>query len=169
MLMRCSRSFKGRRSGALVIISLAAALASCGGSPRTTFVSAPQQTVTPGHDSPQAAVAGYMAGYVDKDEKAVCEYVAPPQAGLCKFLVGGTVYSLSPWRIGNSMIRKDEAIVVVIADKWCAAKVCVSNNDPNKGLPPRSGGFGAAFAATSNAVPSVSVVRVDGKWYVALA
>jgi hypothetical protein len=67
------------------------------------------------------------------------------------------------------MIRNNEAIVVVTADKWCAAKTCLGNTDPNKGLPKHPRGFESAFAATSNAVPAVSVVRVDGKWYVALA
>jgi hypothetical protein len=66
------------------------------------------------------------------------------------------------------MVRGKEAIVVVVADKWCGGKACVSNHDPNKGLPSQTRGFGHAFDATSNALPAVAVVQISGKWYVAL-
>jgi hypothetical protein len=167
--MRCSRSINGRTKVMLVIASAAVAIASCGGgSPRTELVPAPQQQPAAGHDSPQAAAAGYMTGYLKGDDKMICEYVAPPQAGLCKFLVGGAVYSLTPFRIGNSMVRDKEAIVVVVADKWCGGKACVQNQDPNKGLPRLPRGFEHAFDATSNALPAVAVVKINGQWYVAL-
>lgn len=167
--MRCSRIINGRTKVMLIIVSSAVAIASCGGgSPRTVLVPAPQQQPAAGHDTPQAAVAGYMTGYQKRDDKMICDYVAPPQVGLCNFLVGGVTYSLTPWRIGNSMVRGKEAIVVVVADKWCGGKACVRNNDPNKGLPQHPRGFEHAFDTASNALPAVAVVRVKGKWYVAL-
>jgi hypothetical protein len=167
--MRCSRIINGRTKVMLIIASGAVAIGSCGGaSPRTVLVPAPQQQPAPGHGSPQAAAAGYMTGYLKRDDKMICGYVAPPQVGLCNFLVGGATYSLTPWRIGNSMVRGKEAIVVVVADSWCAGKVCIHNHDPNKGLPRQSQGFEHAFDATSNALPAVAVVQISGQWYVAL-
>ena len=167
--MRCSRSINGRTKAMVVIASAAVAIAACGGgSPRVEFVPAPQQQPAPGHGSPQAAAAGYMTGYRNADDKMICAYVAPAQVGLCKFLVGGTVYSLTPWRIGNSAVRGKEAIVVVVAASWCAGKVCVHNQDPTKGLPRQARGFEHAFDVTTNALPAVAVVQVDGQWYIAL-
>jgi len=167
--MRCNRSINGRTKVMVIIAAGAVAIASCGGgTPRTVLVPAPQQQPAPGHGSPQAAAAGYMTGYQKADDKMVCAYVVPPQVKLCNFLVGASTYSLTPWRIGNSMVRGKEAIVVVVADSWCGGKACVQNHDPNKGLPLQTRGFERAFDATSNALPAVAVVKVNGQWYVAL-
>jgi len=167
--MRCSRIINGRTKVMLLIAAGAVAIGSCGGStPRTVSVPAPQQQPAPGHDSPQAAAAGYMTGYRKADDKMICEYVAPSQVGLCNYLVGGVTYSLTPLRIGSSMVRGKEAIVVVVADSWCAGKVCFHNQDPTKGLPRQARGFDHAFDAASNALPALAVVQVNGKWYVAL-
>jgi hypothetical protein len=138
---------------------------------RTVSASAPQTAPAAGYDSPQAAVAGYLSGWVDKDVSKICAYVAPPQAGYCKYLVGGgsEKYSLTSWRIGNSMTRGNEAIVVVLSDSWCVGKFCFSNNDASKGLPPHTRGFEVAFEKTGTGLPALSVVRVKDKWYVALA
>jgi hypothetical protein len=157
------------RKAAAVAASTVVLLASCGGSPRTVSVPAPQGTVAPGYDSPQAAVAGYLAGHRSNDAKKACAYVAPPQTGFCNFLAGGPKESLSAWRLGNAAVRGNEAIVVVMSDAWCFNKLCFHNNDPNNGLPKHARGFETAFDKTSNSLPAVSVVRVNGKWYVALA
>jgi hypothetical protein len=169
--MRCSESIKGRSKRLLLVAFVAVALASCGSSaPRAVLVPAPSQLPPPGHDSPQAAVAGYMAGYDTHDAPLVCSYVAPGQQGLCSFLVGSVAsYSLANWRLGNSVVRGNEAIVTILADKWCAGRACTHNDDPNKGLPPHPAGFGHAFDVTPNAVPTVSVEKIKGKWYIALA
>jgi hypothetical protein len=167
--MRCRPSITGRRKAMFVIASGALAMASCGGgSPSAVLVPAPQQQPAPGYDSPQAAVAGYLTGYTKKNGNMICSYVAPVQDGVCRFLVAGTPYPLV-WRIGNSMVRGKEAIVVVLSDKWCAAGTCIRNTDASKGLPSNPRGFERAFDATRNLLPALSVVRVDGKWYVALA
>jgi hypothetical protein len=168
--MGCSRKLRQSGGAALLLLALTAALASCANSPRSVSVPAPNQPVAPGHDSPQAAVAGYVKGYENNKAKDICAYVAPPQAGYCSFLIGAKPRnSLTNWRIGNSRVRGDEAIVAVLTDKWCIAKICTGNSDPNQGLPQGNQGFEKAFDKTSNWLPAVSVVRVDGKWYVALA
>jgi len=152
------------------IASAVVLVASCGGSPRTVSVSAPQGAVAPGYDTPQAAVAGYLTGHRNNDPKQICAYVAPPQATFCDFIVGtAPKESLKPWRLGNAAVRGDRAIVVVMTDRWCIGKLCLGNNDPNRGLPPPNRRFDHAFDKTSNSLPAVSVVRVKGKWYVALA
>jgi hypothetical protein len=111
-----------------------------------------------------------MSGYTNNDGKQICQYVAPAQAGLCQFLLGDAPDNkLTPWRIGNSAVRRNEAVVTVLADKWCVKKLCLHNDDPNNGLPNANKDFPHAFEKTSNSLPALSVVRVDGKWYVALA
>jgi hypothetical protein len=169
--MRCSRSIKGRSKRLLLVAFVAVAVASCGSSdPRAVLVRPTQQQPSPGHDTPGAAVSGYMAGYDTHDAPMVCEYVAPGQRGLCGFLVGtGQKYSIANWRLGNSVVRGNEAIVTILADKWCAGRACTNNSDPNKGLPAHTAGFGHAFDVTPNAVPTVSVEKIKGKWYVVLA
>jgi hypothetical protein len=67
------------------------------------------------------------------------------------------------------MVRGKEAIVNIVADKWCALNQCTHNADPNKGLPAQANDFERAFDSTPNGVPAVAVVQVNGKWYVALA
>jgi len=159
-----------RKTVSVFLLSAMAALASCGGSKPTVSAPAPQNDVAPGYDSPQSAVAGYLSGWVRKDTATICSYVAPPQKGYCAYLVGGpTKYSLASWRIGDAMIRGDEAIVVIMSDSWCVAKFCFKNTDPRNGLPSTSAGFAHAFEKTSTGVPAVAVVRVHAKWYVALA
>jgi hypothetical protein len=167
--MRKHRTIASRSKIAVVVASAAVVIASCG-SARTVVVPSPQQPIAPGHDSPQSAVAGYLTGYAKNDGKTICEYVAPTQDSICKFLVGDSPHSsLSRWRIGNSAVRGSKAIVAVLAHRWCIAKFCLSNDDPSKGLPKKSRNFERAFAATSNSLPALSLVRVADKWYVVLA
>src|SRR3954454_21095493 len=51
------------------------------------------------------------------------------------------------FKVGNSMVDGNKAIVVVVADKLCLADQCLTNHDPNKGLPSSTGGFAKAFKA----------------------
>jgi hypothetical protein len=159
---------RGKRIGSVAAL-LVITLASCGGSARMVLLP-PAENVAPGHDSPQAAVAGFMSGFAKNDVNAICEYVAPAQTAVCKQTVaqsGG--YTLTPWRLGYSMVRGNKAIVVVVAEKMCAAKACISNADVRKGLPPNQRNFEHAFEATVFPLPANSLVRLRGKWYVALA
>jgi hypothetical protein len=155
---------------ALMLAFVTVAFAACGGGTPTVALPAPQQTVAPGYDSPSAAVAGYVTGYDNSDSQQICAYVAPLQHEYCDFLFGNALRSsVTGWQLGNSLVRGDKAIVVVTADKWCIAKVCVGNRDPKKGLPNKNRGFENAFDKTTNWLPAVSVVELKGKWYVALA
>ena len=112
-----------------------------------------------------------MTGFANNDAAAICEYVVPSQRAVCSVMAKAH-YSVSPWRLGNSLVRGHEAIVVVVADKFCASTLCVKNPDPNRGLPHNRDshqGFDHAFDATVAPLPANSVVRLNGKWYVALA
>jgi hypothetical protein len=168
--MRSTRATTRRTTVFLLAASIAVVVASCGNAPRTVAVPAPQQRVANGHDSPQAAVAGYLTGYGSNDPNVICDYVAPSQAESCRSLLGDAPHnSVEQWRIGDSLVRGNEAIVVVLSDRWCIAKICLGNDDPGKGLPRDEKDFERAFDSTSNWLPAVSVVRLHGKWYVALA
>jgi hypothetical protein len=76
---------------------------------------------------------------------------------------------LKNWSIGQSMIRGNEAIVVVMSNAWCLGKVCYNNSDPGRGLPKKAKTFENAFYKTTPVLPALGVVRVKDKWYVALA
>ncbi len=112
-----------------------------------------------------------MEGFANNDPAAICEYVVPAQRPVCNVMAKAH-YSVTNWRLGNSLVRGHEAIVVVLADKFCAAKLCVKNPDQNRGLPRKhdnSQSFDHAFDSTVAPLPANSVVRLKGKWYVALA
>jgi hypothetical protein len=167
--MRCRRSIYGRSKLLLLVAFAAVSLASCGGGPSTVVVPAPRLQPGPSHETPQAAVAGYLTGYELYNVGMVCTYVAPKQLPLCQYLVDHGRFYLGNWSIGNSVVRGDEAIVAVLSNQWCVASVCLHNSDPNRGLPPDSQHFGRAFDVTPNAVPTVSVEKINGQWYVVLA
>jgi hypothetical protein len=168
--MRRTRAISRPTTAALLVASIAFAVASCGTPAHTVAVPMSKQQVANGHDSPQAAVAGYLTGYTSNDPSVICAYVVPVQEKSCLSLLGDAPHnSVTSWRIGNSLVRGNEAIVVVLSDRWCIAKICLGNSDPGKGLPRHEKDFEHAFDSTSNWLPAVSVVRVHGKWYVALA
>ena len=153
----------------LLVAFVAMSLASCSSGPRTVVVKAPRLQPGPNHDTPQAAVAGYLTGQSLRDAKMVCDYVAPSQNHLCNYLNAHPKYSLGNWSIGNSVVRGNEAIVSVLSDRWCIFIKCIKNDDPNTGLPQNAHDFTRAFDITPNAVPVVSVEKIKGQWYVVLA
>jgi hypothetical protein len=107
----------------------------------------------------------------------VCDYVVPTQRGLCQQQAWVSTVSADPWTIGNSLVRGGRAIVVVVTNAFCVKTIlgtvrtnyCLRNGDPNAGLPADTSHFWGAFDATFWPVPANSLVRLKGKWYIALA
>jgi hypothetical protein len=101
------------------------------------------------------------------DTAAACGYFVPSQQSQCSGIqlpaATGTV------KIGNTAVDGDRALVVVLSSKYCLQDTCLSNSDPNKGLPHGSVTFDQAYTATQNDNndPTTPCQRVDGKWYVA--
>ena len=135
-------------------------LSSCGGGSSGS-------TPASGHGSPGAAVMGLTRALAAHDSAAACGYFVPSELSQCQNTqlpaVTGTV------KIGRTVINGDRALVVVMSSKFCIQNSCVSNNDPNKGLPGGSSTFDQAYSETqnSNNDPTTPCQLVDGKWYVA--
>lgn len=145
---------------AAVAVAGALAVASCGGS------SSSGTTPASGHDSPGAAVMGLTRSLAARDNAAACSYFVPSEQSVCQGTqlpaVTGSV------KIGRTVINGDRALVVVMSPKFCIQSSCVSNNDPNKGLPSGSTTFDQAYSATqNNNDPTTPCQRINGKWYVA--
>ncbi len=129
-----------------------------------------QPSEAPGHGSPQAATAGFVAAAAKNEGSNVCAYVLPAQVSECNQWFTTNALSIGGWSFGKSFAYGDQALVVLIADKFCSGGVCASNSDPNKDLPQTEQEFSAAFAhAKGNPnSPAVPCVRINGQWYVIL-
>lgn len=136
-------------------------LASCGSSGTSGT------TPASGHGSPGAAVMGLSRALAVHDNAAACSYFEPSLQDQCKGIqlpvTKGNI------EIGHSAIQGDRALVVVMSTSYCIQNQCVSNKDPNKGLPSGSTNFDQAYSATqnNNNDPTTPCQRVNGKWYVA--
>ncbi len=157
-------SFAKRSLGA--VLAAGVVLGACGGG--TGSLSA-----APGHDSPQAVLAGFIQAIKGKNLQSLCQYVAPASQSQCRSSLGAvksgsiTVEGAS---IGNVSRQGNRALVVLIADKYCAGGKCYSNHDPNAGLPRGSETFNAAWSKAQTGTsqdPAAPVQMVNGKWYLA--
>lgn len=96
-----------------------------------------------------------------------CSYFVPSAASQCS--AAQLPAATGSVTIGHTAINGDRALVVVMSSKFCLQNQCLSNNDPNKGLPHGSTTFDQAYTETqqSNNDPTTPCQRVNGKWYVA--
>jgi hypothetical protein len=73
------------------------------------------------------------------------------------------------FKVGNSMVDGNKALVVILADKLCLGGDCLTNHDPNKGLPSSTDGFAKAYKAAQkggSTDPRVPLVKVGDTWYI---
>ncbi len=122
-----------------------------------------------GHDSPQAAVVGLIAGLSQQDAQKTCNYVLPTPQSRCAFASSISSWSVAGFKLGHAVTNGDRALVTIVVDKLCGNGHCLTNHDPNAGLPsPANGTFDDAFKAAANSPsdPAVTCTRSDGKWFV---
>ncbi len=134
-------------------------------SPEPSASPTPKQ-ISPGHDSPRAAVVGLISGLAGSNEQIACGYVVPVQQQLCRTAL--PFIGVEGFRLGHTVVNGDRALVTLIVDSFCIGDACFSNQDPDAGLPMGTTGFGAAFRRTldTGSDPATACRKVDGNWFV---
>jgi hypothetical protein len=124
----------------------------------------------PGYQSPANAVAGFTGDMMRHQPQAACRYGMPGYGGICAFGVGG-MYLLGSkitgtWTVGRVVTAGDRAIVDVEYEA-CLGSHCVTNTNPNAGLPDSGMSFSNAFRqALTSFDYATDCVRLHGSWYV---
>lgn len=132
--------------------------------------------VSPGHNSPEEAVAGFLDAVVNKDWGSACEYLIPDEQGLCTLgsaLEAATATTPNgPLHIGDTVINGTRALVSAVGT-FCSSTsggspTCVTNSDPKGGLPSGSLSFDAAYrdALSNTQDAAAACAEVNGEWYV---
>jgi hypothetical protein len=125
----------------------------------------------PGYQSPANAVAGFTGNLMHHRTQAACQYSLPGDQGVCAmaveamFLLGSKI--TGTWTVGHVVTAGNRAIVDVEYEA-CLGSDCLSNTNPNAGLPGGSGSsFSSAFRqALANFDYATDCVRVNARWYV---
>ena len=135
--------------------------------------------VSPGNNSPKAAVAGFFKGAVSNQATA-CAYVDPADEADCStaFNSAEVKYSGS-YGIGNQVIAEGTQALVSLTGNYCITTIaagstsqsCSNNSSDTGGLPPNSGSFSTYYADAllggGKSLPkAVPCDELNGKWYV---
>jgi hypothetical protein len=158
------RDIARRRAQWTILMVMTFALAACAGGSKSSG-----RTVAPGYGSPEAAVAGFFTGIAQNQSSITCSYVDPSGQAACPDALNSTAVSVGHWSIGKSFVLGDQALVVVVADKYCVALQCGSNSNPSKDLPHDNADFARAYTASADSGvsnPTVQCIQVNGQWYV---
>lgn len=123
-----------------------------------------------GYQSPTSAVAGFVGNMMRHRPSAACNYGVPADHGICAiaveamYILGGKI--TGGWTVGHAITAGNRAIVDVEYEA-CLGSDCVSNTNPNAGLPGSGTSFNTAFRqALANFDYATDCVRVHGRWYV---
>jgi hypothetical protein len=120
-----------------------------------------------GHQTPASAMAGFIGNMLANHPNAACEYGIPAQVSLCTLGLSVEGKASGGWRIGNTATSGNKAIVDVEYANACMVGGCISNGNPNAGLPGSGLSFAAAFKDAAEAEGfAMACVRIDGEWYV---
>ena len=158
------------RTGVLLVAAAVLSVAGC----RTQATLDQSATVrlpaapASGHDSPRAAVAGFLQGLAAGDPFRACDYVDPDQQGNCLSGFNGTQAITGQWSVGDQVVRHHSALVVGLFDHFCVDKQCETNTDPRAGLATAADDFAGAFEHAQELGKNTVVACVwsDGRWYV---
>lgn len=127
--------------------------------------------VAAGHSSPSGAVAGFLNASAAGQLAAACAFVTPPEQPVCPDLLAQAPVTVqgAAVRIGNTDINGSQALVVPLGTV-CLSGGCLTNTDPNAGLPAAGTSFADAYARGAGSAndPDIDCVLVAGSWYVDL-
>jgi hypothetical protein len=143
-----------------------------------TTVTGPQ-SASPGHDSPGAAVQGYVSTFFAKNLQAACDYVEPSVQSKCKSdlakIPSGTKLPYMQNEALGYVATNGTQALVGITGSVCsptATPPCTTNKDPaaifSSGKPFATL-WSQAQAAQNNSSSAYSLapcIQVNGQWYV---
>jgi len=125
---------------------------------------------SPGYQSPASAVAGFTGNMMRHHPEAACSYGLPGDRGICvvaveaMYLLGSKI--TGTWTVGHAVTVGDRAIVDVEYEA-CLGSHCVTNTNPNAGLPDSSTSFIGAFRqALASFDYATDCIRLHGGWHV---
>ena len=156
-----------RKGGFVVLLASLVTLASC---------SSGGVGASPGHDSPKAATAGYLAGLAGNNA-TICSYVDPSDQSECSTDTSQVHFKVTgSYAIANDTVQGSQALVVltgnicIIISETTTTSECHHNSDPNSGLPTSAAGFADAYqnSLNSSTTNTQACIEVDGSWYVNL-
>jgi hypothetical protein len=157
-----------RKGGFVVLLTSLTVLASCS--------SGGGIGASPGHDSPKAATAGYLAGLAGNNA-TICSYVEPSEQSDCSADTSQVHFKVTgSYAIANEVVQGSEALVAltghvcIVISETTTTQECHQNSDPNSGLPTSAGAFADAYQNSLNSSTSntQACIEVDGSWYVNL-
>jgi hypothetical protein len=124
----------------------------------------------PGYQSPANAVAGFTGNMMRHHPQAACHYSMPARQGICAmaleamYLLGAKI--TGTWAVGHVVMAGDRAIVDVEYEA-CLGSDCVTNTNPDAGLPDSGASFNSAFRhALTDFDYAMDCVRLPHGWYV---
>ena len=127
----------------------------------------PPNNTAPGFGSPQSALAGLLAGILSSRPTNACKYVLPYQRESCFYTITG--FTFSAHVAIHRVITEGTRALIELTGTVCELGVeCVSNGQPNAGMPNAGTQFENAYSAAVYAVSSLSPVpcrEIDGRWY----
>jgi hypothetical protein len=123
---------------------------------------------SPGYESPDNAVAGWIDNLLQNDAAAACSYNQPAVQAACTTVIQEEGLRFTgKWGLGKTAISGNRAIVDIEYDRYCGGGTCISNSNPHAGLPGPGLSFTAAFQRALNTSDyALGCVRVGGQWYV---
>lgn len=127
--------------------------------------------ITPGHGTPAAAYAGWLDAAATGQVATECSYALPSQQPACPVTMANETVTLpdGPLTLGATDIVGSQALVVPVGTV-CLDGTCLTNTNPNTGIPTTSAGFPAAYqqATQTETDPAAGVDEVGGQWYLDL-
>lgn len=123
-------------------------------------------SASPGHDTPQDAVAGVFDAELSGRWSQLCTYLSPTKRSSCVSLSSTPTGHLT---VGGAVISGDLALVKVTGTICMTGNGCASNTNPSTGMPTRSKTFRQAYENALNGSSTFSPVpciKINGTRYV---
>ena len=128
-------------------------------------------SVSPGHDSPEAAADGFLQGELLRKRALACSYVEPATQSICTSAMSQAPAFTGSLAVVSAVISGNLALAEVIGHECTNGAGCSSNANSSSGLPSGSLTFKRAYNEASNSTNSftpVPCIKVNGMWYVNL-
>jgi len=107
-----------------------------------------------------------MTSLYDNNSTDTCEFAQPARVQTCETVMSQVTFQATSIRLGHTLLNGNQGLVVQLGT-MCEAKACVTNINPDAGLPKPGVSFQQAVAATQTGSPDPAhaFVFIDGRWW----
>jgi hypothetical protein len=137
--------------------------------------SASSRSISPGHGSAAAAIAGLYQSELIGDWSATtgtCSYVQPDAQSTCASLEGGNGAATGNFHIAATVTQGNEALVEVTGAISAPGSPTVSNSNPTSGMPNTQADFSTTYDDLVNSSATIMspapAIEINGLWYAAI-